>query len=164
MKDKIFYYHFNWLNGWFVLNAVLIIMFAYCAIACPCVLMFSQTPILLGVLFFSIGFWVYKYICRHQAVLITDSGIKIDHTQMLRWKDVAAAEKCDILCCFKKRRIISLVPKDGIDYHYNYLQKHNCFPPFSVPLYCILTPEDEAELEKMIASKVKIKDKTKVKK
>ena len=70
---------------------------------------------------------------------------------------IRQAEEKDVMCCFRMRRVISLIPKEGIQYRYNYLQKHNCFPPFSVPMYGILTPEDETELWKLINSKIEIK-------
>ena len=51
---------------------------------------------------------------------------------------------------------ILLKPKENIEYRYNWLQKHNCcFGPFAIPLYGILTPEDEEEIMKLVAGKIK---------
>ena len=42
-------------------------------------------------------------------------------------------------------------PKEGIDYKYNFLQKHNCdFTPFSIPLYDIMDTKDRDELVALI--------------
>ena len=157
MQQKIFYYHFHWLDGWFVFNTVLTILIGCKMFVCPCVFLFVQTYIILALVLLSDLLWIYKHCARLQAVLINDEGIKIDHNNLLKWSDIAYAEETDILCGFKKRRIISLVAKENIDYQYNFLQKHNCFPPFSVPLYGILTPDDETQLREIIAKKVKFK-------
>ena len=163
MQEKVFYYHFDWLNGWFIFNAVLTIVTAYGCFACLCVFWYVQTYIIIAAVVLSDVLWLYKHVARLQAVLVNDDGIQIDHTQLLRWKDVAYAEEKDIRCCCRKCRIISLVPREGIDYKYNFLQKHNCFPPFSVPLYGILKREDEIDLQKIIADHVKYKKLAEVK-
>lgn len=154
---KVFYYHFDWLDGWFVFNSVLTIIIAYCALTCPCVFSYVQSYVIISVVILSDLLWIYKHCFRLQAVVIDDKSIKIDHNKPLKWQDIDYAEEKDILCCFKKRHIISLEPKENIEYRYNYLQKHNCFPPFSVPLYGILKPEDEEEIRKIITKKVKVK-------
>lgn len=49
---------------------------------------------------------------------------------------------------------MTLVPKDGISYRYNFLQKHNGdFTPFAIPLYGLLSPEDEKEIAEIVAEK-----------
>ena len=156
MQPKIFYYHFDWLNAWFILNAVLFVMLVYIGIYCPRLYFWPQTQVLFGVLVFSLLMWFYKCIVKHQMALVTDDFIKIDHTKPLYWRDVAYAEEREIFCCFKKRKILVLVPKEGIDYQYNFLQKHNGdFTPFSIPLYGILTPQDEQELVEIVHQKIK---------
>lgn len=51
-----------------------------------------------------------------------------------------------------------MIPKEGIDYKYNFLQKHNGeFTPFSVPLYGILSKEDEEKIVEVIAEKTFLK-------
>ena len=158
MKEKVFYYNFNWLNGWFVLNVVLFIVLGHCLYTCPCLLCWPQTIILLAVFLFSVAVWAYKYLFKHKMAVITDENITIDHCKPLKWKDIASAEERMVYCCFKHRKILVLVPKENIDYQYNFLQKHNCdFTPFSIPLYGLLTPEDEVEICKIVAKKIKIK-------
>ncbi len=159
MQSKKFYYHFDWLNAWFILNAVLLIMLIYIGICCPRLYYWPQTQVLLGTFIFSCLMWYFKCIYKHQMAEITDEYIKIDHTEPLYWRDVAGAEIREVWCCLKKRKILVLLPKAGIDYQYNFLQRHNgAFMPFSVPLYGILTPQDEQEIIKQIEAHVAIKD------
>ena len=159
MQSKTFYYHFDWLNAWFVLNAVLLIMLIYIGICCPRLYFWPQTQVLIGVLVFSLAMWYFKCIHKHAVAVVTDESIKIDHTKPLYWRDVAYAEEREVWCCLKKRKILVLVPKENIDYKYNFLQKHNGdFTPFSIPLYGVLTPADEKELSEIIYAHVKHKD------
>ena len=63
-------------------------------------------------------------------------------------------EEKDVRCCFRNCRVLTLVPKDGISYRYNFLQKHNGdFTPFAIPMYGLLSPEDEKEIAEIVAEK-----------
>lgn len=105
------------------------------------------------------GLWVYKNLWRQKAVVITDNDIKIDHTNPLPWKDIQNAEIQTVLLCGGEMKILSLIPKKNIQYHYNYLQRHNgAFGAFPVPLYGILTPVDEREIIQIVKKYVKIKE------
>ena len=106
-------------------------------------------------LFFVI--WVLLYCLKHKMAIIDDEGIKIDHNNKLRWKDVKDAEIVDVRCCFMKKKVLSLNPKKNIKYEYSFLQKNNCFPPFSIPLYDIVSPADAVEIYNIVAKKTKIK-------
>lgn len=80
-------------------------------------------------------------------------------TIAVRWpgKTLKNAEEKIVRCGFRRLRIIVLHPKKGINYRYNFLQRHNGdFTPFSIPLYEIVSPEDAAELTEIIAEKVKL--------
>jgi hypothetical protein len=121
------------------------------------ILLYPQMWIIFGCVFFSWGVWYYKYIHPQTMAVITDESIKIDHTNPIKWKDIAYAEENDVYCCFKKHRVLALIPKENIDYRYNWLQKHNPFPPFSIPLYGLLKKEDEEELVSLVLKKVKLK-------
>lgn len=137
------------------LNAALIITFAWGLTRCPCLLYWYQTQILLGVLLFSILAWGYKYILKHKMAVITDQDITIDHCNPLKWQDIASAEEKIVRCGLRKYKVIVLTPKDGIDYKYNFLQKHNCgFTAFSIPLYGIISDTDAAEISQIIADKI----------
>lgn len=90
--------------------------------------------------------------------LVDDESITIDHCKPLYWKDVKDAEEKIVRCCFLKRRIIVLNIKEGVDYQYNFLQKHNgAFTPFSIPLYGIIGKEDEEEIVRIISAKIPLK-------
>ena len=90
--------------------------------------------------------------------VITDDTIKIDHSNPIAWKDIETGEERMVKCCGKERRVIVLLPKKGIDYKYSFLQKHNGdFTAFCLPLYGLLTPEDEEKVFRIVASKVGLK-------
>lgn len=158
IKAKNFYYKFDRLNFWLLFNIAFFNMLAYCCFSCPCLLFWPQTQILIGVFIFSCLAWCFKYVKKHRMAFIDNESITIDHCKPLFWKDVQNAEERIVRCCFKKRKIIVLNIKDGTDYQYNFLQKHNGeFTPFSIPLYGILSKEDEEEITKLIARKVPLK-------
>lgn len=153
--NKTFYYKFNRLNLWMALNVLMIITFAWGLNHCPRLLYWDQTQILLGVLLLSLLGWAYKYLLRHKMAVITDEDITIDHCAPLKWKDIVSAEERIVRCGLHKYKIIVLSPKDGIDYKYNFLQKHNYgFTAFSIPLYGIISNSDTAEISKIIADKL----------
>lgn len=134
LNEKIFYYRFNKLNAWLILNLALTITLVYWGVRCPCLLFWVQTQVLLGVCLLSWLAWGWKYVLKHKAVVVDDEGIKIDYCQKLPWKDIARTEEKDVRCCFRNCRVLTLVPKDGISYRYNFLQKHNGdFTPFAIP-------------------------------
>lgn len=100
--------------------------------------------------------WGYKYLCKHTLAVVSETGIKIDHCQILRWDDIVSAEYRQARCCFRRLPIIILRPRQGLKYHYNYLQKRCAkmdFTAFSIPLYDI-TKEDSRILQQIIAEQV----------
>ena len=158
MKEaKTFYYHFDKINAWFVFNAALLITMLYVSVKCYCLLFWWQTQVLWGVTVFSWLVWSYKYLLPQRLAVVDDKTITIDHCRPLAWKDIKNAEEKIVRCGFRRLRIIVLHPKKGINYRYNFLQRHNGdFTPFSIPLYEIVSPEDAAELTEIIAEKVKL--------
>ncbi len=156
--NKTFYYRFNPLNAWLIFNCALAITFIWGLFHCPCLLYWMQTQILLGVLVFSFLAWGWKYLIKHKMAVVTDEDITIDHCAPLKWTDIKFAEEKFARCGWCKYKIIALVPKEGIDYKYNFLQKHNGeFTAFSIPLYNIITKEDAEEIRKIIENKVTLK-------
>lgn len=154
--EKIFYYKFNRVNAWLMLNLALTITLAYWSIRCVCLLYWIQTQILIGVCVFSWLAWGWKYLLKHRAVVIDGEGIKLDYSRKLPWKDIARTEEKEVRCGFRRYKVLTLVPKKGIDYEYNFLQRHNGeFTPFAIPLYGLLSSEDEKEIVKIVKSKVK---------
>ena len=90
--------------------------------------------------------------------MITPESIKIDHCNPLNWKDIRFAEERIVHCMGMRRKVIVLVPVDNLDYKYNFLQKHNGeFTPFSIPLYGILSKDDEDKIRNIVAKKVPLK-------
>lgn len=157
-KARTFYYHFEPINAWFILNSVLLITFSYWSFKCPCLLYWWQMQVLWGTTIFSWLAWGYKYLLKHRLALIDDKSITIDHCAPLLWKDVKHAEERIVRCGLRQYRIIVLIPKSKIDYPYNFLQRHNGnFTAFSLPLYNVVTPEEAAEIKQIVAQKVKLK-------
>ena len=158
LKTKSFYYKFNPLNIWMILNTAFIIIFTYTLFTCPYLAYWWQVWVLIGVLGFSVMTWAYKYALKHRMALIDDKSITIDHCAPLLWTDAAYAEERIVNCFGKKRRVIIIVPKPNIDYKYNFLQKHNAgFTPFSIPLYGIISDSDAEEIKKIISEKIPYK-------
>lgn len=152
---KTFYYQFNPVNLWMALNASLAITLGWCLTRCPCLLYWRQTQILIGVAAFSILAWGYKYALKHKMAVVTDEDITIDHCAPLKWKDVASAEERLVRCGLRKLKVIVLMPKEGLDYKYNFLQRHNGgFTAFSIPLYGIISRADAEEISTIVADKV----------
>lgn len=148
--EKTYYYHFNKLDQTFIAMLLGLGMVAYTDFKCLCAW---------GVFIVLALVWGYKNILRQKAVIITDKGIKIDHSKPILWKDIKDAEiKTVTLCGYQKMKILSLNPKKGIQYKYNWLQKHNAdFGPFPIPLYGLLTEKDEKKIVKIVKKHVKIK-------
>lgn len=156
MEEKVFYYRFKKFGAWTVLNIVLCAMQACVLICFPCMICFPLTLILLALFAVSLAGWAWRTFAKHRLAVVTDDYIKIDTCAPLYWKDVETVEEREIFCCLKKRKILVLVPKEGIDYRYNFLQRHNGdFTPFSIPLYGIAATEDVEALRKIIEEKVK---------
>lgn len=155
MEKKI-YYNFKPLNLWLLFNIVITLLVVSCAFCGRGIWAYPQTWVILGTVVFSWAVWYYKYIHPQTMAVVTDESIKIDHSNPLKWQDIDHAEERDVNCCFTPHRVLALIPKKNIDYKYNWLQKHNPFPEFSIPLYGLLTAEDEKEIVKIVAAKVKI--------
>lgn len=156
-EQKIFYYKFKPLNLWLIFNLIFLTGFIFALIKCPFLQYWWQMKVLLGTLLFSFLVWGWKYLAKHRLAIINNEGIKIDHCQILPWKDIQNAEEKIIRCGLRHYKVLILNPKAGINYHYNFLQKHNCnFTAFSIPLYNIIRPEDAKEICEIISQKVNL--------
>lgn len=153
---KTFYYNFKPLNLLLLFNIGITLLVGSCFWCGWRILLYPKMWIIIGSVIFSWCVWYYKYIHPQTMAVITDESIKIDHTNPIKWKDIDHTEEKDIYCCFKKHRVLVLITKENIDYRYNWLQKHNPFPEFSIPLYGLLTPENEKEITKIVSQKVKL--------
>ena len=155
--NKTFYYNFKAFNLWLLFNIIITVLTGLCFIEGWQIILYPQMWTIIGSVIFSWAMWYYKYVHPQTMAVINDESIKIDHTAPLKWKDISHAKEVDVWCFFRKRHVLSLVPKKNIKYQYNWLQRHNPFPPFSIPLYGLMTPKDEKEIVKSVAKKVKLK-------
>ena len=123
MKEtKIFYYSFKKLNTVFFVNLFMLLMLIKCTIFCPNCLALLPMQIFAAFIALFFVIWVLLYCVKHKMAIIDDEGIKIDHNNKLRWKDVKDAEIVDVRCCFMKKKVLSLNPKKNIKYEYSFLQ------------------------------------------
>lgn len=156
--NEIIYYHFKKNYVWLVLNILALAALCFCLFCSKSYAYWWEFQVLFGLLTATLLIWIYKYATKQIMAVITDDTIKIDHTNPVAWKDIEIAEERMVTCCGKKRRVIVLIPKKDIDYKYNFLQKHNGdFTPFCLPLYGLLTPEDEEKVFRIVARKVGLK-------
>ncbi|MBP5534494.1 MAG: hypothetical protein J6Y03_03205 [Alphaproteobacteria bacterium] len=151
MKKKIYYYHFNRIDECFWAMMIALVGAITCCCSCGCLIVW-------GLFIITALLWMYKNVLKQKAVVITDKDIKIDHSKPLAWKDIKDAEIKTVRMCGGQMKVLSLNPKNGIKYSYNWLQKHNAnFGPFPIPLYGILTEEDEKEILQIVKKQVKVK-------
>ncbi len=155
MKEKIIYYSFQKVNFHFYINILLTLIMLKCFMCrCP-FLCVSQLNVWTLICACSWLLWYWLYVKKHIMAIITDEGIKIDHCEILRWKDIKSTEEKEVRCCFKRRKVIILNIKDNVKYHYNYLQKNNPFTAFSIPLYGIVSDTDIKAIKDIFAKKIK---------
>ncbi len=158
MENKqIIYYSFKKLNLHLLINVLLFIGIIAILLKCSCLITWWQTQILIGIFLISCGLWYWLYVIKHIALIIDDESIKLDQSAPIKWKDIKSAEEQNVWCCLHNRKVLTLIPKKNIDYKYNFMQRHNPFPPFSIPLYGILSQEDEDKIINIVSEHVKIK-------
>lgn len=156
-KQQIFYYQFKpAVNFWLGLNVVFAGFLIGCCFKFPALAYWWQMQVLIGTCVFSFALWAYKYLMKQKLAVIDDDGIAIDHCQPLLWKNIESAEERVVRCGLRKLPVIILTPKAGMEYDYNFLQRHNGeFTAFSLPLYDVVSKEDAQKLKKIVAKKVK---------
>ena len=155
-KAQTFYYHFNPLNFWLLLNLFVSYVLICCAVKYSYCCRWAEYYILCSVMLISWGLWIYKHFLKHPLAVITEEYIKIDHCQPLYWKNIVSAEEKIVRCFLLKKKIITLIPKKGMDYKYNFLQRHNGpFTPFSLPLYPAIKKQDAIALKEILMKKIK---------
>ena len=147
MNQKKFYYTSSKWDIFLLIASIELVLL--CTICTENKLMWFAFLITLAV-------WICKHFLKNPAVIITDNNIKIDFSHPIAWTDIENAEIKEVRLCGKNKKILSLNPKQHINYKYSYLQKNNCsFGPFPIPLYGILSQEDEEEIIKIVKEKVK---------
>lgn len=153
---QVFYYHFktNWI--WFILTLILFLFMLHCVVYYPVLIYWWQTWGLIGSCVYSFALWAFKYLIKHEMVVIDHNYIKIDHCRPLPWRMIAFAEIKNAQCCLKKLPIIVLRTKKPIKYKFNLMQKlcaKTDFTPFSIALYA-LKPEDANLIMAIIVRKI----------
>ena len=147
MAQKVFYYRFNKIDS----CALIIAVMFFCGVYYGITQSFYWALFALEILF-----WCIKHLLRHKCAVITDKYIKLDHSAPLAWKDVKTAKFKIVSMLFESKKLLVLIPKPGIKYHYSFLQKHNgVFGAFPIPLYGILSPQDEKEIISLVKKYVK---------
>lgn len=161
MTQKTYYYHFKKLDKCFLAMSVALVLAiscCWCCLSCNHCRCYGCCFFSWAIFIFTAFVWGYKNVLKQKAVVITDKDIRIDHSKPLSWKDIEDAQIKDVWLCGRKMKVLSLNPKKGIKYRYNWLQKHNAdFGPFPIPLYGILTPKDEKEILQIVKKHVKVK-------
>ena len=153
-EPTIFYYHFNRLNLWLLLNAFITYLLISCAIKYPYCCYWLEYYILVALMLISWGGWIYKHLIKQTLAVITDEYIKIDHCQPLYWQYVTSAEEKIVKCCFRKFKVIIFNTTKDMPYKYNFLQKHNGdFTPFSLPLYPVVTKDEAQGFKELLKKK-----------
>ena len=142
---KTYYYHFNkWDKCFWAMVMALILAMCVGGLTWG---MFIVTALV----------WGYKNVLKQPAVILTNDTIKIDHSRPIAWKNIAGGEIKTVFLCGKKMKVLALYPKKGIQYRYNWLQKHNAnFGPFPIPLYGLLTAKEEKEIIHSVKKHVKV--------
>jgi len=111
--------------------------------------------VMLVTIFVSWGLWFYKHCMKQVLAVVTDESIKIDHCRPLLWSDVTSAEERLVPCGLRELKVIILNTREDMNYHYNFLQKHNGgFTPFSIPLYNVILKTDADAISQEIARRV----------
>lgn len=99
-KEQVFYYHFKKNYVWLVLNLLMLGLLLSCCLRHPACFYWWQFQVLIGLLGVTLLLWGYKYLCKHTLAVVSETGIKIDHCQILRWDDIVSAEYRQARCCF----------------------------------------------------------------
>lgn len=105
----------------------------------------------------SVSASLFVTLMPQRLASISEIGLKIDHNELLKWEDIATAEKIKP-SRFSKRKIIVFKLKDNISYPLTFMQKISANSPygaFSIPLYA-MTKEDCEKIEQEIEKYVKI--------
>ena len=120
---KSFYYQFKKVDSILFVLLLELIFVCFLGLACPALwVVFILTACV----------WGYKNFVKHAGVVITDQCIKVDYSNPIEWKDLQYAEIRTVRLCGKDKKILSLIPKEGIQYKYSFLQKNNAdFGPFN---------------------------------
>ena len=152
-KKKIFYYSRRKLGIYLLFNLGLLalaILFTWSIFPnYQPVYYFALTTCILSILSSLVVF-----MFRMPLAIITDSDIKIDHNQPLRWTQIKSVEKINVKCFGFDRYLLKITPQKLEHYHMTFMQRiagNSQFGSFSIPLYA-MSASKAKEIEKIIIS------------
>ncbi len=151
--EKIFYYSRRKLGIYLLFNLGLLAL----AILFTWSIFPDYKPVYyfaLGTCILSILSSMFVFMFRMPLAIITDSDIKIDHNQPLRWTQIKSVEKVNLKCCGFDRPLLRITPQRIEHYHMTIMQRvagNTKFGYFSIPLYA-MNDDKAKEIEKIIIS------------
>ncbi len=152
MEKEVFYYHFRKLNFWLFFNFLLTALVVCCLARWPICIYWWKLQFLIGVIAVSFVLWFLMYVKKHRLAVFDNDGVALDHCVPLSWTDIVSARETKARCLFRKRPILVLQPKEGLEYPYNAMQKLSMksdFTAFSFPLYA-MSAQDKARLYEIL--------------
>ncbi len=160
--EKIFYYSRRKLGIYLLFNLGLLalaILFTWSIFPdYPPVYYFA-----LGTCILSILSSMFVFMFRMPLAIITDSDIKIDHNQPLRWTQIKSVEKVNLKCCGFDRPLLRITPQRIEHYHMTIMQRiagNTKFGYFSIPLYA-MNDDKAKKITKLIFDHLKQPKQTK---
>ena len=106
---------------------------------------------------------LFVFLVRLPLAVISDSDIKIDHNEPLKWSQIKSVEKVNLKCFNFDRPLLRIIPQKIEHYHMTimqYLAGNTKFGSFSIPLYA-MSDKNAKEIEKLINSYTSKSKKTK---
>ena len=152
-SEKIFYYSRRKLGIYLLFNLGLLAL----AILFTWSIFPNYQPVYyfaLTTCFLSIISSLFVFLIRLPLAVITDSDIKIDHNQPLKWSQVKSVEKINVKCFGFDRYLLKITPQKLEHYHMTFMQRiagNSQFGSFSIPLYA-MSASKAKEIEKIIIS------------
>lgn len=147
---EIFYYDKRKLLWLLVFNALLLSSVIFASESGSVNLGFVSLIAIICLVSFSASLYVVLF--PQKLAVLNEDGIKIDHNFMLKWQDIAVAEKKRVPGLMK-REIILLTPKESAPYSLTLMQrlcKNSHYGAFSIPLYAMSAVDGES-IEKAVA-------------
>lgn len=151
---EVFYYDRRQLLLWLAFNALLLLMVVLTGQCCPLNLGLISVAAFVCLISFSASLYVVLF--PQKLTQINHEGIKIDHNALLKWEDIAKAEKV-MVHGLGKREIILFTLKDEGAYRLTLTQKLTRKSPygaFSIPLYAMTASDADKifnDIEKYIS-------------
>ena len=154
-KQQIFYYSRRKLGIYLLFNLGLLAL----AILFTWSIFPDYQPIYyfaLGTCSLSILSSLFVFLVRLPLAVVTDSSIKIDHNQPLKWTQIKSVEKINLKLFSFDRPLLRITPQHLDHYHMTFMQRlagNTKFGSFSIPLYAMSSKKAE-QIEKLVLSRI----------